>query len=149
MNVNTAIVANKFIADLKMSKFDKTVRLAVLKNYMFLNKINKDFDAKTEDLRKKMFDDKQEEAQKVQEIRERFQKSKTREEERSCIEELDKHKEFLELEGEFVKLLNEELLKEVEVELIKVDKAKFIESMVNAEIEFTPKDIDKIEIMFK
>ena len=80
MKVNEIVIANRFIADLKLSKFDKVIRLSVLKNYMVLNKITKEFETKTEDLRKKMFDDKQEEAQKVQEIRERLQKSKTQEE---------------------------------------------------------------------
>src|SRR5574344_1659682 len=105
MKVNEIVIANRFIADLKLSKFDKVIRLSVLKNYMVLNKIAKEFEAKIEDLRKKMFDDKREEAQKVQEIRERFQKIKTQEEFESLNIELQQHKEFLDLEEEFINLV--------------------------------------------
>lgn len=150
MKVNEIVIANRFIADLKLSKFDKVIRLSVLKNYMVLNKIAKEFEAKIEDLRKKMFDDKQEEAQKVQEIRERFQKIKTQEEFESLNIELQQHKEFLDLEEEFIKLVNEETSKEVEdIELTKIDRTKFAESLVASGIEFTPRDIDKVEIIFK
>ena len=150
MKVNEIVIANRFIADLKLSKFDKVIRLSVLKNYMVLNKITKEFETKTEDLRKKMFDDKQEEAQKVQEIRERLQKSKTQEEFLACTEELKQYKDFLDLEDEFIKLLNEESSKEVEnIELTKIDRTKFVESLAASGIEFTPRDIDKVEIIFK
>lgn len=150
MKVNEIVIANRFLSDLKLSKFDKIVRIAVLKNYMAFSKIAKDYENMLEDLRKKMFDDKQEEAQKVQEIRERLQKSKTQEEFLACTEELKQYKDFLDLEDEFIKLLNEESSKEVEnIELTKIDRTKFVESLAASGIEFTPRDIDKVEIIFK
>lgn len=150
MKVSEIIIANRFIADLKLSKFDKVVRLSVLKNYMVLNKVTKEFETKTEDLRKKIFNDKQEEAQKVQEIKERLQKIKTQEEFELLNNELQQHKEFLDLEEEFLKLIEEEASKEVEdVKLTKIDRTKFVESLVASGIEFTPRDINKVEIIFE
>ena len=149
MKVNEIVIANRFLSDLKLSKFDKTVRIAVLKNYMAFSKIAKDYENMLEDLRKKMFDDKQEEAQEVQKLRDNLQKAKTAEEFEQATVELEKHQEFLDAENEFIRLINDEASKEVEVEITKIDRNKFVDSLVASGIEFTPRDIDKVELIFK
>ena len=149
MKVNEIVIANRFLSDLKLSKFDKIVRIAVLKNYMAFSKIAKDYENMLEDLRKKMFDDKQEEAQEVQKLRDNLQKVKTAEEFEQVTIELEKHQEFLDVENEFIRLINDEASKEVEVEITKIDRNKFVDSLVASGIEFTPKDIDKVELIFK
>lgn len=149
MKVNEIVIANRFLSDLKLSKFDKIVRIAVLKNYMAFSKIAKDYENMIEDLRKKMFDDKQEEAQKVQKLRDNLQKAKTAEEFEQATVELEKHQEFLDAENEFIRLINDEASKEVEVEITKIDRNKFVDSLVASGIEFTPRDIDKVELIFK
>ena len=149
MKVNEIVIANRFLSDLKLSKFDKIVRIAVLKNYMAFSKIAKDYENMIEDLRKKMFDDKQEEAQEVQKLRDNLQKAKTAEEFEQATVELEKHQEFLDAENEFIRLINDEASKEVEVEITKIDRNKFVDSLVASGIEFTPRDIDKIELIFK
>ena len=149
MKVNEIVIANRFLSDLKLSKFDKIVRIAVLKNYMAFSKIAKDYENMLEDLRKKMFDDKQEEAQEVQKLRDNLQKAKTAEEFEQATVELEKHQEFLDAENEFIRLINDEASKEVEVEITKIDRNKFVDSLVASGIEFTPRDIDKVELIFK
>lgn len=149
MKVNEIVIANRFLSDLKLSKFDKIVRIAVLKNYMAFSKIAKDYENMIEDLRKKMFDDKQEEAQEVQKLRDNLQKAKTAEEFEQATVELEKHQEFLDVENEFIRLINDEASKEVEVEITKIDRNKFVDSLVASGIEFTPRDIDKVELIFK
>lgn len=149
MKVNEIVIANRFLSDLKLSKFDKIVRIAVLKNYMAFSKIAKDYENMLEDLRKKMFDDKQEEAQEVQKLRDNLQKAKTAEEFEQATVELEKHQEFLDAENEFIRLINDEASKEVEVEITKIDRNKFVDSIVASGIEFTPRDIDKVELIFK
>ena len=149
MKVNEIVIANRFLSDVKLSKFDKIVRIAVLKNYMAFSKIAKDYENMLEDLRKKMFDDKQEEAQEVQKLRDNLQKAKTAEEFEQATVELEKHQEFLDAENEFIRLINDEASKEVEVEITKIDRNKFVDSLVASGIEFTPRDIDKVELIFK
>lgn len=149
MKVNEIVIANRFLSDLKLSKFDKIVRIAVLKNYMAFSKIAKDYENMLEDLQKKMFDDKQEEAQEVQKLRNNLQKAKTAEEFEQATVELEKHQKFLDAENEFIRLINDEASKEVEIEITKIDRNKFVDSLVASGIEFTPKDIDKVELIFK
>lgn len=149
MRVNEIMIASKFIADLKLSKFDKGVRLSILKNYIALNRITKEFESKIEDLRKKMFDDKQEEAQRVQRIRECMRQSVSQEEFESLNTELQQYKEFLELEADFINIVNEEALKNVkDVEITLIDRVKFMEGLIASGVDITPRDIDKAEIMF-
>lgn len=149
MRVNEIMIASKFIADLKLSKFDKDIRLSILKNYIALNRITKEFESKIEDLRKKMFDDKQEEAQRVQRIRECMRQSVSQEEFESLNIELQQYKEFLELEADFINIVNEEALKNVkDVEITLIDRVKFMEGLIASGVDITPRDIDKAEIMF-
>ena len=48
----------------------------------------------------------------------------------------------------FNKMVNNETQKEVEVDIQKVNMDKFIDSMIKAEIDFTPATINNLQFMF-
>lgn len=123
---------SEFLSKLKLNKFSKEIRVNVLKNYAELTTANKEIDAKMEELRKKVFTD--EELQELQDaINNKTEVSQTL---------IDKNNEYNEV---ILKMFNDDC----EVKVVKISEEKFIDCLVDSEVEFTPVDILRLKPILK
>ena len=149
MKNKEAVIVNGFISKLKLSKFGKDVRIALLKDYTSLSPIVKSFEENIDTLRSKMFEDYQEDMQKVQELRDKAKAAKSQEEIDKLNKEAEKYSDYFKTEQEFVHLYEEESNKEVSCDIVKIDKESFIDSVIESGEEITIKDIENLSILFK
>ena len=148
MKIKEVIEANNFLADLNLNRFDKEMRMAILKNFSSFSRVQRNFDDDIEALRKKMFDNKQDEAMDVQNLRNRAKTIKTADEAIEFNKEAEKHKEFYKLESDFNELYVDAMSKECKCNVLKIDKDKFLDTLAESNVMFTPREIEKIEILF-
>lgn len=121
-----------FLSKLKLNKLTKEVRVAVLKNYTELTTVNREIDAKIEELRKKVFTD--EELQELQNaINNKTEVSKVL---------IDKNNTYNEV---ILKMFDDEC----DVKVVKISEEKFIDCLVDSEVEFTPVDILRLKPILK
>ena len=149
MKIREIIETQNFINRIKLNKFDKDIRLALVKNYPILDKAIKEYNEYRESLQKKIFEGKDEDITKVQEIRSRLNQKSTFEEIRQAESDLQPYKEFLELEMEFATLITQKLEEDLDLSLSYINKDEFIENLVKADIDFTFVDLLKINILFE
>lgn len=121
-----------FLSKLKLNKFTKEVRVSVLKNYTSFFTLIKEYDAKLEELRKKIFTD--EDLQAIQDsVNNRTPLSK---------ELIDKNLEYNEVITNLFK-------EECDVKIDKISEKDFIECLSESDIEFTPMDIINLRSILK
>lgn len=121
-----------FLSKLKLNKFTKEVRVSVLKNYTSFFTLIKEYDAKLEELRKKIFTD--EDLQAIQDsVNNRTPLSK---------ELIDKNLEYNEVITNLFK-------EECDVKIDKISEKDFIECLSESDIEFTPMDIINLRPILK
>lgn len=149
MTKKEIINAMNFITPLKLNKFEKSIRIALYKNYVEFNKIQKDVNETISVLREKMFEDKQEDGRKVQELREKLNLAKNQEEVNKINKEASKYKDFLKTESEFIQCYNDEYNKEVDCNIEKIDRDEFIDGLIESNVDFTVKDIEQLNFIFK
>lgn len=146
---NQVFGLHNFLAGLKLGKFDKDIRVAIYKNVGELTTAVKAVQEKMEASKKELFKDLEEDAQKVGVLREEFAKEETSKERREAIvKEIQEYKDYLNAENEFNKVAIEFGEDEVEIKLITVDFNKFIDGLIESEIEFTAAQLQMISFLF-
>lgn len=149
ITIKQALLAHMELANMKLSKFDKEVRNIAIVNYATLAKIHQEQQKFQEDMKEKMFDKKKEEISELSQLRAKLQAAKTREEAADINKQLVcDYAELIQLEDDFNKLVNAETKKDISADIKKVDMDKFIDSMIKAEIDFTPVTINNLQFMF-
>ena len=149
ITIKQALLAHMELANMKLSKFDKEVRNITIVNYATLSKIHQEQQKFQEDMKEKMFDKKKEEISELSQLRAKLQAAKTREEAADINKQLVcDYAELIQLEDDFNKLVNAETKKDISADIKKVDMDKFIDSMIKAEIDFTPVTINNLQFMF-
>ena len=149
ITIKQALLAHMELANMKLSKFDKEVRNIAIVNYATLSKIHQEQQKFQEDMKEKMFDKKKEEISELSQLRAKLQAAKTREEAADINKQLVcDYAELIQLEDDFNKLVNAETKKDISADIKKVDMDKFIDSMIKAEIDFTPVTINNLQFMF-
>ena len=149
ITIKQALLAQMELANMKLSKFDKDVRNVAIVNYAKLSKIHSEHQKLQEDMKEKIFEEKKDQIRELSELRAKLQATKTREEAAQVNKEIVcNHSELIQLEDNFNKIVNNETQKEVEVDIQKVNMDKFIDSMIKAEIDFTPVTINNLQFMF-
>lgn len=149
ITVREALRAYNELSTVKLTKFDKELRKAAVCNFAALTKVSKDHQQYQESIKEKIFEGMNDEITVVSELRSRMSAAKTREE----LTELNRqiiceHGAFLKAEEEYGKLIKENEQSTVEVNLTTVDMDKWIDSLVSAEIDFTPANINNLNCMF-
>lgn len=146
---NQVFGAQNYLAELKLAKFDKAIRIAIFKNVGELSSAVKAVQDKMEASKKELFKDMDEDAQKVGALREEFNKKETsdvRKEE--IINELKAYDKYLAAEREFLEVTNKFGDDEVEIKLVTIDFDKFVEGLVESDIEFTAIGLQRIAFLF-
>lgn len=149
ITVREALRAYNELSAIKLAKFDKELRKAAVRNHAELSRISKENQEYQETIKDKLFADLKDEISVVSELRSRMQAAKTRGE----ITEINKeivcgHNDFLKVEEEYSDLLKEKEQSTVEVDLTTVDMDKWIDSLISAEVDFTPASINNLNCMF-
>ena len=149
ITIKEGLRAYNELSTVKLSKFDKELRNAAVRNYAELSKVSKDNQTYQEDVKERLFADMKEEITVVSELRSRMSAARTREE----LAEVNRdivcnHSGFLKAEEEYGNILKERENQAIEVELQRVDRNKWIDALVSAEIDFTPVNINNLECMF-
>lgn len=146
---NQVFSAHQYLAGLKLGKFDKDIRVAIYKNVGELTTAVKSVQEKMEASKKELFKDLEDDAQKVGALREEFNKVETTKERREAIvKDILTYKAFLDAENEFNKVAIEFGEDEVEIKLITVDFNKFIDGLVESEIDFTASQLQMVSFLF-
>ena len=146
---NQVFGVHNFLAGLKLGKFNKDIRVAIYKNVGELTTAVKAVQEKMEASKKELFKDLEEDAQKVGALREEFAKEETTKERREAIvKEILTYEAYLDAENEFNKVAIEFGEDEVEIKLITVDFYKFVDGLVDSEVEFTASQLQMISFLF-
>ena len=146
---NQTFGLHNFLAGLKLGKFDKDIRVAIYKNVGELTTSVKAVQEKMEASKKELFKDLKEDARKVGVLREEFAKEETAKERKEAIvKEILTYETFLNAEKEFNDIAVKYGEDEVEIKLITVDFNKFIDGLVESEIEFTASQLQMISFLF-
>lgn len=146
---NEVFAANGYIADLKLSKFDKDIRLALFKNMGELSQSVKQAQEKLETIRKKVFEGLEEDAAKVNSLRQEFNnKETTKERQAEILKELVSYERYFKAEKEYNEVVANFGKDEIEVNIVTFDYDKFIDSLIAAEIDFTTANLNIMRFMF-
>ena len=121
-----------FLSKLKLNKFTKEVRVLVLKNYTSFFTLIKEYDAKLEELRKKIFTD--EDLQAIQS---------------SVNNKTPLSKELIDKNLEYNEVITNLFKEECDVKIDKISEKDFIECLSESDIEFTPMDIINLRPILK
>ena len=146
------IEAFRLINGIKMNVVtDKETRSAIISNHLQMYKMAENHENEVKEAYKKLFEGKEEEAQKVNELRQEFNTVGTTDERKiEIVKELtETYRPIIELEVEFNKVVEDMLNQDVDLNIVKLDKEAFVNACADSGIEFTMIEILRIEDIFK
>lgn len=150
MKKEQAINIYRLMSGIKVSKIrNKETRKTIIKNHLALYKAAKEYDDDVAELRKKIFDGKDEEQKQLAELREQFQ-SETNPENRLAIVNRIKNEfgELVSIEREFSEEVQGLLDEEADISLTKLGQDEFLAAAVDAEYDITNADLITLQDMF-
>ena len=146
---NEAISAHNFLANLKLSGFDKDIRVAIFKNVGELAIAVKAVQEKTEASKKELFKGLEKDGQQVGALREEFHKEETTKERReNIVKEILAYEAYINAEKELNEVVMQFGKDELELSLVTIDFDKFIDGLINSDIEFTALQLQVMAFMF-
>lgn len=146
---NEVFAANNYIAELKLTNFDKDIRIALFKNLGELSQVVKGMQEKLEASRKEVFKGLDEQQEKVTRFREEYNKEgTTRERKEEILDELQAFKDYFNAEKEYNEVARKFGDDVVEINIVQFDFNKFVDSLVESQIDFTTSDLQNIYFMF-
>lgn len=147
---NQVFGVHNFLCGLKLGKFNKDIRVAIFKNVGELTTAVKAVQEKMEASKKELFKDLEKDGEKVGALREEFAKEETTKERREAIvKEILTYEKFLDTEKEFNEIAVKYGEDKVKINLITVDFGKFIDGLVDSEVDFTAPQLQMISFLFK
>lgn len=151
MKKSRVIEIFRFLSGIKLNKItNKEVRSAVISNHLQMYNISKSYDDDVQELRKRFFEDKDDEINKVNALREKFKNESDSVIKSSIIAEIESdHKELLELEQAFYKEVNELHNSEIELNLKKIKQLDFIDACTETNTDITGSDLILLEDIFE
>ena len=149
ITIQNTVDAYNALASINLLKFDKSARSAAIKNFASLKSVVEMYEKYQKDIKDKIFESKKEEASIVGELRARLSASKDRVEIMSINHQIiSEHSEFIALEEECAQMFRNKGNETVEVDVSELSLEQWIDSLVAAEIDFSPIDINALEFMF-
>ena len=137
-----------FLSNLKLNKFDKEIRAAIITNSMIANKIVKDFNETVEGARARYTEGLDSEAELLMSLRDKYQFAPI--EKKSDIEReiIEKCTGALTAEKELNDFINNMLNENVTEIFVKFNKNNFVDQCVEADIEITVNMLDQLSELF-
>lgn len=126
-----------FLANLKLNKFDKEIRSAIISNSLIANKVSKEFEESIQEARKRYFEDLDEEVSKLTVYRQKYEIANDEEKitiNKECFENC---KNALIAESELTDFANHLGNEEINENFVKMNKEKFVDQCAEADIEIT------------
>ena len=136
-----------FLGKIKVNKInDRETKIGLINIHMELYKKVQEFDEYIKELQKKYFEGKELE---LEAYNQQVAQMQTADPEKRDELEASLDPEIKKLVIEFNSLINARLDQEIPIELEKVDKQKFIEALIDLDIEFTCDDLIVLKDLYK
>lgn len=137
----------EFLRKIRINKInDRETKIGLINIHMELYKKVQEFDEYIKELQKKYFEGKESE---LEAYNQQVAQMQTADPEKRDELEAALDPEIKKLVIEFNSLINARLDQEIPVELEKVDKQKFIEALIDLDIEFTCDDLIVLKDLYK
>lgn len=137
----------EFLRKIRINKInDRETKIGLINIHMELYKKVQEFDEYIKELQKKYFEGKESE---LEAYNQQVAQMQTADPEKRDELEAALDPEIKKLVIEFNSLINARLDQEVPIELEKVDKQKFIEALIDLDIEFTCDDLIVLKDLYK
>ena len=151
MKKSRVIEIFRFLGNIKINKItNKEVRSAVISNHLQMYNIAKQYEEDVKELQKRLFEGKDEEIQKLNELREKFNSETNEDVKKDLIKTItSEYKDILNLEMEFNNEASRQLNTEVELNLKKVKQDDFVETCVEADVDITGRDLISLTDLFE
>ena len=151
MKKSRVIEIFRFLGNIKINKItNKEVRSAVISNHLQMYNIAKQYEEDVKELQKRLFEGKDEEIQKLNELREKFNSETNEDVKRDLIKTItSEYKDILNLEMEFNNEASRQLNTEVELNLKKVKQDDFVETCIEANVDITGRDLISLKDLFE
>jgi len=151
MKKSRVIEIFRFLGNIKINKItNKEVRSAVISNHLQMYNIAKQYEEDVKELQKRLFEGKEEEIQKLNELREKFNSETNEDVKKDLIKTItSEYKDILNLEMEFNNEASKQLNVDVELNLKKVKQDDFVETCVEANVDITGRDLISLKDLFE
>lgn len=151
MKKSKVIEIFRFLGNIKINKItNKEVRSAVITNHLQMYNIAKQYEEDVKELQKRLFEGKEEEIQKLNELREKFNSETNEDIKRDLIKTItSEYKDILNLEMEFNNEASKQLNVDVELNLKKVKQDDFVETCIEADVDITGRDLISLTNLFE
>lgn len=137
----------EFLKKVQISKVkDRDVKKTLVSAYMSIYKKMEEFDKDIQELRKKYFEGKEDAVREYDSIVQQMQNEPDLEKQKSLAESINP--ETQELVKEYLEMLNTYLDRDVEVSFETVDKDKFIEALIDLDVEFACDDLIILKALY-
>ena len=137
----------EFLRKIRINKInDRETKIGLINIHMELYKKVQEFDEYIKELQKKYFEGKESE---LEAYNQQVTQMQTADPEKRDELEASLDPEIKKLVIEFNSLINARLDQEIPIELEKVDKQKFIEALIDLDIEFTCDDLIVLKDLYK
>lgn len=137
----------EFLRKIRINKInDRETKIGLINIHMELYKKVQEFDEYIKELQKKYFEGKESE---LEAYNQQVAQMQTADPEKRDELEAALDPEIKKLVIEFNSLINDRLDQEIPIELEKVDKQKFIEALIDLDIEFTCDDLIVLKDLYK
>lgn len=137
----------EFLRKIRINKInDRETKIGLINIHMELYKKVQEFDEYIKELQKKYFEGKEAE---LEAYNQQVAQMQTADPEKRDELEASLDPEIKKLVIEFNSLINARLDQEIPIELEKVDKQKFIEALIDLDIEFTCDDLIVLKDLYK
>ena len=137
----------EFLRKIRINKInDRETKIGLINIHMELYKKVQEFDEYIKELQKKYFEGKESE---LEAYNQQVAQMQTADPEKRDELEAALDPEIKKLVIEFNSLINARLDQEIPVELEKIDKQKFIEALIDLDIEFTCDDLIVLKDLYK
>lgn len=137
----------EFLRKIRINKInDRETKIGLINIHMELYKKVQEFDEYIKELQKKYFEGKESE---LEAYNQQVAQMQTADPEKRDELEASLDPEIKKLVIEFNSLINARLDQEIPIELEKIDKQKFIEALIDLDIEFTCDDLIVLKDLYK
>ena len=148
MNKADVLNFSNFLSNLRLNKFDKEIRAAIISNSLLSNKIVKEIEENIQEARKKYFEGIEDELNTLTEYRKEYETAS--DEEKSNIKKgiITKCSRGLAAEAELNEFGNKLLVEEVDLPFVKVNRDSFVDQCLEADIDITVKVVEILDPLF-
>ena len=138
----------QFLANLKLNKFDKETRAAIISNSLIANKVTKEFNESIDEAKKRYYEGIETEINDLANYRKKFASASSEEKieiEKDCITNCSN---ALAAEQEFTEFVNKLGNENVDYTFTKINRDSFVDQCAEADIDITVNTLELLNELF-